>query len=141
MNSLELEKKVKQIVHSLAYEKGFVCSVDVLLKLTYLSKQDHESWRFGRIDYLEKVCQVNLGKLSLINQTLRKNANELKLERSWTGYHKFGKGVSKKLIFSKSRDSKIEDAYATHYVDKKRIDELKKIKAGANHDPVKDGEV
>jgi len=141
MNSIELEKKVKQIVHALAYEKGFACSVDVLLKLAYLTKEDYESWRFGRIDYLEKVCKVNLGKLSLINQTIRKNAHELALERSWTGYHKFGKGVSKKLIFSKSRDSKIEDAYATHYVNKQRITELKKIKAGGNPDSLKSGEL
>jgi len=141
MNSIELEKKVKQLVHSLAYEKGFVCSVDVLLKLAYLSKDDYESWRFGRIDYLEKVCQVNLSKLSFINQKIRKNANELGLERSWTGYNKYGKGVSKRLIFSKSRDSKIEDAYATHYVNKKRMLELKKIKSGSKIDSVKEGEV
>lgn len=132
MNTIELEKKVKQIVHSLSYEKGFVCSVDVLLKLAYLSKDDFESWRFGRIDYLEKVCQVNLSKLSLINKIMRKNVNELGLERSWTGYNKYGKGVSKRLIFSKSRDSKIEDAYATHYVNKKRMLELKKIKSATH---------
>ena len=141
MNSIELEKKVKQLVHSLAYEKGFVCSVDVLLKLAYLSKDDYESWRFGRIDYLEKVCQVNLSKLSMINKIMRKNANELGLESSWTGYNKYGKGVSKRLIFSKSRDSKIEDAYATHYVNKKRMLELKKIKSGSKIDSVKEGEV
>jgi hypothetical protein len=141
MNTIELEKKVKQLVHSLAYEKGFVCSVDVLLKLAYLSKDDYESWRFGRIDYLEKVCQVNLSKLSMINKIMRKNANELGLESSWTGYNKYGKGVSKRLIFSKSRDSKIEDAYATHYVNKKRMLELKKIKSGSKIDSVKEGEV
>jgi len=141
MNTIELEKKVKQLVHSLAYEKGFVCSVDVLQKLAYLSKDDYESWRFGRIDYLEKVCQVNLSKLSMINKIMRKNANELGLESSWTGYNKYGKGVSKRLIFSKSRDSKIEDAYATHYVNKKRMLELKKIKSGSKIDSVKEGEV
>ncbi|MEO6721780.1 MAG: hypothetical protein ABIN67_15635 [Ferruginibacter sp.] len=129
MNTIELEKKVKQLVHSLAYEKGFVCSVDVLIGLNYLSTADYESWRFGKVEYLEKVCKANLSKLSLINKAIRKNATELKLERSWTGYHKFGKGVSKKLIFSKSKDQKIEDAYATHYLNKKRILELKGNKA------------
>ena len=129
MNTIELEKKVKQIAHSLLYEKGFICSVDILLRLEYLSKEDYESWRFGKVEYLEKVCKTNLSKLSLINQTIRKTANELKLERSWTGYHKFGKGESKKIIFSKSRDNRIEDAYATHYVDKKRINEIKGKKA------------
>ena len=129
MNTVELEKKVKQLVHSLAYEKGFVCSVDVLLRLDYLSLTDYESWRFGKVEYLEKVCKANLGKLSLINKAIRTNAHELKLERSWTGYHRFGKGENQKLIFSKSKDSKIEEAYATHYLDKKRIVELKGNKA------------
>ena len=129
MNTLELEKKVKQIVHSLVYEKGFVCAIDMLLKLEYLSSQDYESWRFGKVDYLEMVCKTNLSKLSLINRTIRKTANELKLKRSWTGYHKYGEVPNKKLIFSKSRDNKIEDAYATHYVDKRRLLELKGIKA------------
>src|SRR5690349_18121500 len=125
MNGIELEKKVKQLVHSLVYEKGFVCSVDVLLKLEYLSHQDYESWRFGKVDYLEKVCKTNMSKLSLINGTINKTANDLELERSLTSYHKFGKGKSKKLVFSKSGDAKIEDAYATHYLDKKRINEIK----------------
>jgi len=129
MNTSELEKKVKQIAHSLAYEKGFICSVDILLRLKYLTKEDYESWRFGKTEYLEKVCKANLSRLSLINKTLKKTANELKLESSWTGYNKFGKGQNKKLIFSKSGDKKIEDAYATHYVDKKRINEIKENKA------------
>jgi hypothetical protein len=129
MKAEELEKKVKQLVHSLAYEKGFVSSIDILIRLNYLSILDYESWRFGKVEYLEKVCKANLGKLSLINKAIRKNAKELKLESSWTSYHKFGKGENRKLIFSKSRDPKIEDVYATHYLDKKRILELKGNKA------------
>ena len=109
MNTIALEKKVKQIVYALVYEKGYVCSIDILFKLEYLTRQDYESWRFGKVDYLEKVCKTNLNKLSFINQTIRKTSDELKLERSWIGYHKYGKGPSRKLIFSKSKDNKIED--------------------------------
>lgn len=132
MNTSELENKVRQIAHSLVYEKGFVCAVEMLLRLEYLTKQDYESWRFGKIAYLEKVCKTNLSKLSLINKTIRKTANDLKLERSWTGYNKFGNGQSKKLIFSKSGNQKIEDEYATHYIDKKRIIEIKENLATCN---------
>ena len=74
MNNKTLEEKVKQLVHSLVYEKGFVCSVDLLLRLGYLSQSDYESWRFGKIAYLEKACIVNLSKLSTINKVLRKTA-------------------------------------------------------------------
>lgn len=129
MNSKELEAKVKQIAHTLIYEKGFVCAVDMLQKLDYLTKKDYEAWRFGKVAYLEKVCGVNLGKLSTINRTIRKVAAELKLTKSWTAYNRFGKGVKRRLIFSKSGNKNIEDGYATHFIDKKRIGELKLDKA------------
>ncbi|MEO5995918.1 MAG: hypothetical protein ABIN89_04305 [Chitinophagaceae bacterium] len=125
MNNKELEEQVKHLSTLLIYEKGFVCSVDMLLKLGYLKKEAYESWRFGRIGYLEKVCNANLSKLSIINKAIRKIAFDLKLEKSSTSYEKYGKGVSRRLIFSKSGNRNIEDAYATHYLDKKRMNELK----------------
>lgn len=129
MNNAELDKAVKRLVHSNRYEKGYVCAVDVLMQLDYLSKKDYEAWRFGRVDYLEKVCQINLSKLTLINKLIRKYATELNLKSSWTEYNKFGKGVKHKLRFSKSGKKTIEDRYATHYIDKNRIIELKEMKA------------
>jgi hypothetical protein len=128
MNNKELEAKVKQAVHALAFEKGFVCAVDLLLRLGYLTRKDYEAWRFGKVAYLEKVCSVNLGKLSLINRATQKFAAELKLKSSWTAYMEYGKGAKRKLIFSKSGDRNIEMAYATHYLDKVRINELKNNK-------------
>jgi hypothetical protein len=128
MNNKELEKKVKQFVSELSYQKGYVSSVDVLLKLGYITDSDYQKWRLGRIEYLEKVCDVNLHKLSAVNKFIRKFAAEWNLEKSWTGYNKFGKGPKKRLIFSKSRDSKIEYAYATHYLNKKRMSEIKMAK-------------
>jgi hypothetical protein len=124
MNIKELEKKVKQFTSELAYKKGYVCSVDVLLKLGFLTEADYQNWRFGRIPYLEKVCQVNLKKLSAVNKFIRKYSAEWNLEASWTGYNKWGKGPKKRLIFSKSRDHQIESLYATHFLNKKRISEL-----------------
>ncbi|MDO8952824.1 MAG: hypothetical protein Q7U86_09380 [Draconibacterium sp.] len=135
MNNKILEEKVKHLVHSIVYEKGFVCSVDILLRLGYLSQTDYESWRFGKIAYLEKACIVNLSKLSTINKVLRKTAFELKLNPSITDYRKHGKGVKIKLQFSKSGDKKIEEFYATHFIDKKRIGELKLIKNNLRQQP------
>ena len=124
MNNKDLEKKVKQFVSELSYLKGYVSSVDVLLKLEYITQSDYQNWRLGKIEYLEKVCEANLHKLSTVNKFIRKFAAELDLEASWTGYNKYGKGPKKRLIFSKTRDSNIEYAYATHYLNKKRIIEL-----------------
>ena len=64
MNNIDLEKKIKSLVHSLRYEKGSVCAVDILFRLDYLSKKDYEDWRFGKVDYLEKVCKANLSRLT-----------------------------------------------------------------------------
>lgn len=129
MNNIDLDKKVKTFVHSNRFEKGIVCAVDILMQLDFLSKKDFEDWRFGRVDYLEKVCNANLSKLTLINKSIRKYSLDLGLESSWTGYNQFGKGVKHKLKFSKSGKKNIEDGYATHYLDKRRINELKHEKA------------
>ncbi|GMU87458.1 MAG: hypothetical protein AMXMBFR48_26990 [Ignavibacteriales bacterium] len=128
MNNADLEKKVKHLVHSLRYEKGFVCAVDVLQLLGYLSKKDYEDWRFGKVEYLEKACQINLKKLSLIYKLMRKYAVELHLEESWTGYNRYGKGEKTRLRFSKSGDAMNEKRYATHYVDKNRMKIVKENK-------------
>jgi hypothetical protein len=129
MNNADLDKEVKRLVHSNRYEKGLVCAVDILMQLDYLTKKDYEDWRFGRIEYLEKCCNINLSKLTLINKLIRKYSTELGLKGSWTGYNKYGKGVKHRLRFSKSGDKNIEDRYATHYIDTKRINELKEKKS------------
>ncbi len=129
MKRNELERELKKSVHSLRYEKGYVCSVDILIRLGYLSKKGYEDWRFGKVEYLEKVCIANLGTLTFINKTIRKIAGELQLESSWTGYNQHGKNKKQRLIFSKSEQKNIEEAYATHYVDKERLNEIKMNKA------------
>ena len=129
MNNVDLYKEIKKLVHLNRYEKGYVCAVDILMQLDYLTKKDYEDLRFGRVDYLEKVCNINLSKLALINKLIRKYSTELDLKSSWTGYNQFGKGIKRRLRFSKSGDKTIEDRYATHYIDKNRMIELKEKKA------------
>lgn len=128
MNNKELEKKTTAIINSLIYEKGYICSVDVLLRLEYLTQKDYEDWRFGRVPYLEKVCKVNLKKLSLTNRIIRKFAEQRQLKNSWTGYNQWGTKNKRILVFSKSGDPNIEKLYATHFIDNKRINELKELK-------------
>jgi len=129
MNNADLDKEVKRLVHLNRYEKEYVCPVDILIQLNYLSKNDYENWRFGRIDYLEKVCKINLSKLTLINKLIRKHSTDLGLKESRSAYNKYGKGVKQRLRFSKSGKQAIEEAYSTHYIDKDRISGLKENKA------------
>lgn len=67
-----------------------------------------------------------ISKLQFINQAIKKTARTMNLKSSPTVYHKWGKGVKNKLIFSKSGNENIERSYATHYLDVKRINELKR---------------
>ena len=128
MNNSELEKKINSIVRELVDKQGFISSTDVLIELGYLSQADYENWRKGKIEYLEKTCQVNLGKLTTINRILRQESKKMKLEPSWTDYNKYGKGPKMRLRFSNSGEENIEKAYSTHYVNKYRINQLNELK-------------
>lgn len=128
MNRTQLKNKILNISNQLIQEKGFICSIDILCELDYLNEAQIKDWRFGKTQYLEKVCDTNLGKLSFINKTIKEIAKDKELKPSWTAYNKYGKGEKTRLIFSKSKDEKIEEAYATHYLDSKRIKELRNNK-------------
>jgi len=125
MNNTDLEKRIKQIISELSDEKGYVCSIDVLIGLKYLSKIDYEKWRNRQVEYLEKICQTNLGKLTTINKIIRQVAAKMNLEPSLTVYKKYGKGQKQRLRFSKSGDFNIEKAYSTHFLNKYQIEKLK----------------
>ena len=85
------------------------------------------------MDYLERVCTVNLKKLSAALREMRAYAKAQNLKPSFCCYKRWG--VKKKdgqgrkpvilLRFSKSGTAEIERGYATHYVDEHRIAELK----------------
>ena len=116
MNNLDLKDKVKFVGKEIIEAKGYLSSIDVLLRLDYLSEKDYENWRFGKVEYLEKVCNVNLKKLSSINKIIKEISEQLNLKKSWTAYNKYGKGKKERLKFSKSGNEQIEETYATHYV-------------------------
>ena len=132
-NDHDLQVKVTSAMYALIKDKGFASPVDVLISAGVLSKTDYENWRNGRVDYLERVCNVNLRKLSLINHEIRVYANKHNLKPSWTDYRKWGKGENTRLRFSKSGDEQIERLYATHYISQQRVgdaDEQKNTKSG-----------
>lgn len=116
MESNKLEAAMRKYFSELLQEKKYVSVVDLLMKLNYLSKADYEKWRFGKIDFLEKVCGVNLSKLNFILKKLNSISTELNLKKSWTAYTTHGKGPKKKLRFSKSNDELTEKRYATHHI-------------------------
>jgi len=122
MNNSDLKNKIKLVGKEIIEKKGYLSSIDVLLKLEYLSEKDYENWRFGKVEYLEKVCGVNLKKLSTINKTIKEISGQWNLKKSWTAYNKYGKGKKIRLRFSKSGKKQIEEAYATHHINIEKIE-------------------
>jgi len=128
MNNIDLEKRIKKIISELSDKKGFISSVDILLGLDYLSQTDYMDWRNGKVEYLEKVCKINLSKLTTINRIIKQIASKMNLKPSWTAYNKYGKVPKISLRFSKTGDEKIEKAYATHWINEYQINKLKQQK-------------
>ncbi len=136
MNDKELIGKVHSAVYHQCQRRGYAAPVDVLMEIGVLPKQKYEDWRFGRVDYLERVCMVNLRKLSFIMRQMRVYAQKTGLKPSFCYYKQWG--VKKKngqghkpvipLRFSKSGDLEIEKWYATHFVDSKKAAELEEPK-------------
>ena len=125
MNNGEIIGKIHNSMYQQIQKNGFAAPVQVLMDLGYLSKEDYENWRFGRVDYLERVCKVNLHKLSFVMKEIRAYARRNDLKPSWTFYKQWGrkgKKTSIKLRFSKSGNESIEMEYATHYVSIKKVD-------------------
>jgi len=132
------EHELIGMVHSSIYhhcqEKGYAAPVDVLMDIGVLSKQKYEDWRFGRISYLEQACTCNLKQLSFIIKQMRIYAKKSGLKPSFCYYKQWGakkkNGQGHKtvipLAFSKSRNPEIERAYATHFVDKQGVEQMKK---------------
>ena len=109
---------VHDSVHRQILKRGYAAPVDVLMDIGVLSRKDYEAWRHGKVDYLERVCNMNLRRLSVVNKAIRTYARENGLRASFTGYTQWGiTGRSPRLRFSKSGDPGIERNYATHYVD------------------------
>ena len=87
----------------------------------------------GKVPYLERVCTMNLRKLSLALHQMRSYAQKTGLHPSFTCYKRWGmkkrNGQGHKpvvrLRFSRSGDETVERWYATHFVDKKRIAQIR----------------
>lgn len=133
MNDGELIGKVHSSMYHQCQKRGYAAPVDVLMDIGVLPKQKYEDWRYGKVDYLERVCNVNLRKLSLIMHQMRLFAQKNGLKPSFCYYKRWGvkkpTGQGHKpvipLRFSKSGNPEIERQYATHFVDSKRVAAIK----------------
>ena len=116
MNRQEIQTKLGLVTSQLLCAKGYISYPDLFIALGYLDQRDYENWRFRRVPYLERVIKTNLGRISFIMTTVKKNSLHGKLKPSWTAYLSWGKGSKGQLRFSTSGSPPIEQLWATHFV-------------------------
>ncbi len=120
MNRAELISRMNEVSTELLRGNGYISFVDVLLRMGKLSKEDHEAWRLGTIPYLERAIRLNLSQLNFMLHTLKDNARKGGLRPSRTVYVSWGKRPRRPLRFSRSGNPGIEQAYATHFVTRRK---------------------
>ena len=109
------ERVVRAAEAALAHHQ-YVSAIDVLTGARLLTPTHVESWRKGRIDFLERVIQANLKKISRAMAMFRQWALANGLKPSETRYVRRGRTGTLDLQFSKSGNPAIEKSYRTHYV-------------------------
>lgn len=93
-----------------------VSAIDVSCGMGLLLHMHVDSWRKGRVDYLERVIQGNLDKIFSSMEIFRRWAREKGLKPSETGYVRRARSGVIPLQFSMSGDPAIEKSYSTHYL-------------------------
>jgi hypothetical protein len=110
------QPKVVNAVDRVLASETYVTPIRVFQSLGLLEEKDVESWRKGRVPYLERVIGCNLHKASRILRILRFVAHDLNLKPSMAVYKRKVRGGKMPLQFTKSNEKKLEEAYATHFV-------------------------
>jgi hypothetical protein len=115
-NKEAFRKRAVQAAEAALADHGYVSAIDVLTGMRLLSPAHVEIWRKGRLDFLERLIQGNLKKISLSMSLFRQWARDKGLRPSETRYMRWGRGAKVELRFSKSGDPEIERHYRTHFV-------------------------
>jgi hypothetical protein len=114
-NQKKLESRIVATAEATLAEQHYVAPVDVLVGIGWLPPSLVDQWRQGRVDYLERVVQANLSKMSTAMKVFRRWARDRGLKPSETAYVARTRD-RRKLRFSKSGDPEIERAYSTHWI-------------------------
>jgi len=104
--------KIVKVVDKILINQSVVKPLDVFFKMGMIEKKKIDLWEKGQVPFLEMVLQGSLSKLNRILRILRFHAHDLNLSPKITSYKK-GKKI---LRFSKSGDSKLEEAYSRHFI-------------------------
>jgi hypothetical protein len=112
----KLKARVVLAAEAALAQQQYVSAIDVLTGTGLLAPEHVESWRKGRIDFLERMVQGNLKTISQSMEIFRAWALERGLNPSETAYKRSARHRTVDLQFSESGDPGIERSYRTHYV-------------------------
>lgn len=111
-----LEERVVRAAEAALSRQHYVSAIDVLCGMGLLHASQVDLWRKGRVDFLERVIQGNLSKISSSMEIFRRWAREKDLKPSETAYMRRTRGGVLPLQFSKSGEPAIEKNYRTQYL-------------------------
>ncbi|HUG84903.1 MAG TPA: hypothetical protein VMM13_10080, partial [Euzebya sp.] len=113
--SAKLEQRVARAAQAALDDHDHVTAIDVLTGLGWLAPSAVDRWRQGRVDYLERVTQGNLGKITTAMKLFQRWARAQGLTPSETAYLARTRD-RRPLRFSKTGQAAIEQAYRTHWI-------------------------
>ena len=111
-----LETRVIRTAEAVLARQKYVSAIDLLCGMGILTSKHIDDWRKGRVNFLERVIQGNLSKISSYMKIFRHWAITKGLKPSDTGYVRHTRSGTVALQFSKSGDAGIERNYRTHYI-------------------------
>jgi hypothetical protein len=114
----KLEERVTKAAGAALADHQYVSAIDVLAGMGWLTSSQVDQWRQGRVDYLERLVNANLSKISSAMDIFRRWSRSEGLQPSETGYVARTRD-HRRLRFSKSGNPRIEAAYRTHWVSPK----------------------
>jgi hypothetical protein len=115
MNRNALAQRVVKAAEAALAVQGYASSIDVLVGIGWLDAGKVEQWRRGQIDYLERVVQTNLPRISEAMKLFRSWAAQRGLSASPTSY--VARSPRRQTLrFSRSGHPTIEALYRTHWV-------------------------
>ncbi len=114
-NRSKLAARVVKAAEAALAARHYVSALDVLLGIGWLDPGAVKRWQQGQVDYLERVVQTNLSRISEAMKLFRSWATAKGLIASETAY--VARTPSRPTLrFSKSGNPTIEKLYRTHWV-------------------------
>jgi hypothetical protein len=114
-NRRKLAERVTKAAEAAFAAQKYVSPVNVLVGIGWLDPGAVERWRQGQVDYLERVVQTNLPRISEAMKLFRSWARAKGLVPSETSYVA-RMPQRRTLRFSKSGNPTIEQLYRTHWI-------------------------